>query len=63
MNIIKDEKGRVIGRELDNGQLLDGKGRLVARLVNGGQMTVNEHGENKGRGDQRMRLLKPYEDQ
>ena len=57
MNIIKDNKGRVIGRELPNGNLLDGQGRLQARLIAGSNLTVDGKGHNKGQGDQRLRLL------
>jgi len=57
MNIIKDDKGRVIGRELDNGLLLDGQGRLAARYNAASDRTQDDKGRVKGYGDQRLRLL------
>jgi hypothetical protein len=57
MKNILDNKGKLIGRELDNGNMLDSQGRLTARFIAGSNMTVNGKGENKGQGDQRLRLL------
>jgi hypothetical protein len=57
MNIIKDDKGKVLGRELPNGQLLDGSGRLVGRYNAASDRTLDGKGHNKGQGDQRQRLL------
>lgn len=54
--LILDNKGRVIGREV-NDNLLDGNGRMVGRFIKSSNITVNDKGENKGRGDQRQRLL------
>jgi hypothetical protein len=57
INIIKDNKGHVIGRELPNGNLLDGHGRPVGRLNAASNLTLDGKGHNKGQGDQRQRLL------
>jgi hypothetical protein len=57
INIIKDDKGRVIGRELPNGNLLDGQGRLSGRYNAASDRTLDSKGHNKGQGDQRQRLL------
>lgn len=57
VNLIKDDKGRVIGRELPNGNLLDGQGRLAARFNAASDRTQDSKGHVKGIGDQRLRLL------
>lgn len=56
MEIIKDGKGHVIGREV-NGVLLDGKGHNVARYIASSDRTVDSKGHNAGQGDQKIRQL------
>jgi hypothetical protein len=57
MKIILDDKGHVIGRELDNGNMLDDKGKLVSRYIESSDRTVDSKGKNVGVGDQRIREL------
>ncbi len=54
--IIQDERGRVIGREV-NGNLLDGQGRMKSRHIESSDLTVDEKGRKTGTGDQRLRQL------
>jgi hypothetical protein len=56
MKIILDDKGHVIGREV-NGNMLDGQGKMVARYIESSDRTVDGKGKNVGVGDQRIREL------
>jgi len=56
MKIILDDKGHVIGREV-NGNMLDGQGKMVARYIESSDRTVDSKGHNVGVGDQRLREL------
>lgn len=57
MKPIINDKGHAIGRELNNGTVLDGKGKIVARYIESSNRTVNNKGRNIGIGDQRIREL------
>jgi hypothetical protein len=54
--VILDDKGHVIGREV-NGVMLDGQGKMVARYIESSDRTVDDKGHNVGVGDQRLREL------
>jgi hypothetical protein len=56
MSLFIDNKGKVIGREV-NGVLLDGKGKPAARFIQGSNRTVDGKGKNVGVGDQRLKQL------
>jgi len=56
MGLFIDNKGKVIGREV-NGVLLDGKGKNVARFNESSNRTVDGKGKNVGVGDQRLKQL------
>jgi hypothetical protein len=56
MKIILDDKGHVIGREV-NGNMLDGQGRMTARYIKSSDRTVDDKGHKVGVGDQRLREL------
>lgn len=56
MGIFINDKGKVIGREV-NGVLLDGKGKNAARFIEGSNRTVDGKGKNVGVGDQRIKQL------
>ena len=56
MKIILDDKGHVIGREV-NGNMLDGQGKMVARYIESSDRTVDGKGKKVGVGDQRIREL------
>ncbi len=55
--LIRDGKGHLIGKKLDNGILLDGKGHLAGRYLPGTNTTLDSKGHFEGRGDQTLRLL------
>lgn len=54
--VILDDKGHVIGREVNN-NMLDGQGRMTARYIKSSDRTVDADGKNVGVGDQRLREL------
>ena len=54
--LILDDKGHVIGREVNN-NMLDGQGRMVARYIESSDRTVDSKGKNVGVGDQKQRQL------
>lgn len=56
MKPILDNKGHVIGREV-NGILLDGKGHNVARYNESSDRTLDGKGRNVGAGEQKKRQL------
>jgi hypothetical protein len=56
MNFL-DGKGKLVGREVGNGILVDGKGKNLARYNESSNRTLDGKGKNIGVGDQRLKQL------
>jgi len=50
-------EGKLIGREVGNGILVDGKGHNIARYNEASDRTLDGKGKNIGVGDQRIKQL------
>jgi hypothetical protein len=60
MKFIRDNRGRLIGQIIENGNVIyirDGQGHLKGQFIKPADKTVDGHGRYVGNGNQLLRLL------